>query len=174
MPGFLYSLMRSFIRKLKLSEVNDPKARKHQKSAERKEPDKLERSKLKDFINGSSKSHHSPKQQSCSPKSRGKGDILNPITHSIGEIKLFQCCPRPPQAGKDLEQPQKSIRPATSSGKTDHVYGKDCNFSLNSRVFFWENFHDPSSSMCYICGRNSEKLDAVEKHHISGHSGNDL
>ncbi|KAI4299242.1 hypothetical protein L6164_032719 [Bauhinia variegata] len=173
MPQIWHSLKRSLNCKLKVSEVHDPKARRHQKSAQRKEPDKLEPSKMKDSVKGSSEA---AKRQSCSPKSNSSSNILNPVTHEIvldsfnGEIKLFQCypCPCPPQGCKDVKQHQKSTRSGTSSGNSHDVDCKNSNFS--SRVSSREIFHCTSNSICHICGQKSKKIDAVEAHYVSEHS----
>ncbi|OVA11652.1 hypothetical protein BVC80_8997g29 [Macleaya cordata] len=85
MPTVWFALKRSLHCKSEPSDVHDPKVRNHLKTISTR---KIGRSgcsrsiaNLKDVIHGSKR--HSEKPPSCSPRSIGSSEFLNPITHEV-------------------------------------------------------------------------------------------
>ncbi|KAJ4977456.1 hypothetical protein NE237_002562 [Protea cynaroides] len=85
MPTVWFTLKRSLHCKSEPSDVHDPKARGHLRTILTKKPARSGCSRsianLKDVIHGSKR--HSEKPPSCSPRSIGSSEFLNPITHEV-------------------------------------------------------------------------------------------
>ncbi|XP_028791264.1 uncharacterized protein LOC114747136 [Neltuma alba] len=85
MPTVWFSLKRSLHCKSEPSEVHDPKSRKHLSTILTKRAGRSGCSRsianLKDVIHGSKR--HLEKPPSCSPRSIGSSEFLNPITHEV-------------------------------------------------------------------------------------------
>lgn len=86
MPTVWFSLKKSLHCKSELSDVHDPKSKKHLGTILTRKPGRSGCSRsianLKDVIHGGSK-RHSEKPVSCSPRSIGSSEFLNPITHEV-------------------------------------------------------------------------------------------
>ncbi|CAH1429778.1 unnamed protein product [Lactuca virosa] len=86
MPTVWFSLKKSLHCKSEPSEVHDPKSKKQLATILTRKPGRSGCSRsianLKDVINGGSK-RHSEKPVSCSPRSIGSSEFLNPITHEV-------------------------------------------------------------------------------------------
>ncbi|KAI3702925.1 hypothetical protein L6452_28679 [Arctium lappa] len=86
MPTVWFSLKKSLHCKSDPSEVHDPKSKKHLSTILTRKPGRSGCSRsianLKDVIHGGSK-RHSEKPVSCSPRSIGSSEFLNPITHEV-------------------------------------------------------------------------------------------
>ena len=165
MSDLCLSLKRSLC-KLQPSEVSDPRGSRHKRETQRK-----------GFVRGSKRPPDKPR--SCSPKSKGDGD--NPVTQVIildnpnGKTELCHCCPCPSsdRVVKSVVQPQKSRRPVTPTRKSNHGDCSECDGSSNRRVILQADSNIPSALICNKCGEKLKKLDSVEAHNISEHSGND-
>ncbi|KAL5972838.1 hypothetical protein ACLOJK_039644 [Asimina triloba] len=87
MPTVWFALKRSLHCKSEPSDVHDPKARSHLSAILTKRTGRSGCSRsianLKDVIHGSSKRHLQEKPPSCSPRSIGSSEFLNPITHEV-------------------------------------------------------------------------------------------
>ncbi|KAL3821541.1 hypothetical protein ACJIZ3_007446 [Penstemon smallii] len=85
MPAVWFSLKKSFHCKSEPSDVHNPKARKQLTSILTKKSSRSGCSRsianLKDVIHGSKR--HMEKPPSCSPRSIGSSEFLNPITHEV-------------------------------------------------------------------------------------------
>ncbi|KAI9093182.1 hypothetical protein K1719_027196 [Acacia pycnantha] len=85
MPTVWFSLKKSLHCKSEPSEVHDPKSRKHLSTILTKRAGRSGCSRsianLKDVIHGSKR--HLEKPPSCSPRSIGSSEFLNPITHEV-------------------------------------------------------------------------------------------
>ncbi|KAJ6752195.1 hypothetical protein OIU85_002600 [Salix viminalis] len=85
MPTVWFSLKRSLHCKSEPSEVHDPKSTKHLSTILTRKAGRSGCSRsianLKDVIHGSKR--HMEKPPSCSPRSIGSSDFLNPITHEV-------------------------------------------------------------------------------------------
>lgn len=85
MPTVWFSLKKSLHCKSEPSEVHDPKSRKHLSTILTKRGGRSGCSRsianLKDVIHGSKR--HLEKPPSCSPRSIGSSEFLNPITHEV-------------------------------------------------------------------------------------------
>ncbi|TKY66696.1 hypothetical protein E2542_SST09582 [Spatholobus suberectus] len=85
MPTVWFSLKRSLHCKSEPSDVHDPKTRKHLSTILTKRAGRSGCSRsianLKDVIHGSKR--HLDKPPSCSPRSIGSSEFLNPITHEV-------------------------------------------------------------------------------------------
>ncbi|XP_042487108.1 uncharacterized protein LOC122067348 [Macadamia integrifolia] len=85
MPTVWFSLKRSLHCKSEPSDVHDPKTRGHLRTILTKKTARSGCSRsianLKDVIHGSKR--HSEKPPSCSPRSIGSSEFLNPITHEV-------------------------------------------------------------------------------------------
>ncbi|KAK7262659.1 hypothetical protein RJT34_30234 [Clitoria ternatea] len=85
MPTVWFSLKRSLHCKSEPSDVHDPKSRKHLSTILTKRAGRSGCSRsianLKDVIHGSKR--HLDKPPSCSPRSIGSSEFLNPITHEV-------------------------------------------------------------------------------------------
>lgn len=85
MPTVWFSLKRSLHCKSEPSDVHDPKARKHLSTILTRKAGRSGCSRsianLKDVIHGSKR--HLDKPPSCSPRSIGSSEFLNPITHEV-------------------------------------------------------------------------------------------
>lgn len=85
MPTVWFSLKKSLHCKSEPSDVHDPKARKHLSTILTKKAGRSGCSRsianLKDVIHGSKR--HMEKPPSCSPRSIGSSEFLNPITHEV-------------------------------------------------------------------------------------------
>ncbi|KAJ8763604.1 hypothetical protein K2173_003076 [Erythroxylum novogranatense] len=85
MPTVWFSLKRSLHCKSEPSDVHDPKSRKHLSTILTKKAGRSGCSRsianLKDVIHGSKR--HMEKPPSCSPRSIGSSEFLNPITHEV-------------------------------------------------------------------------------------------
>lgn len=87
MPTVWFSLKKSLHCKSEPSEVHDPKSRKHlstiltRKSTGGRSGCSRSIANLKDVIHGSKR--HLEKPPSCSPRSIGSSEFLNPITHEV-------------------------------------------------------------------------------------------
>ena len=167
MSDLCLSLKRSLC-KLQPSEVSDPRGSRHKRETQRK-----------GFVRGSKRLPDTPR--SYSPKSKGDGDNLNPITQVIildnsnGKTELCHCCPCPSgdRGGESVERPQKSRRPVTPTRKSNHGDCSECDGSSNQRVILQADSNIPSALICNKCGEKLKKLGSVEAHNISEHSGND-
>ncbi|XP_057457833.1 uncharacterized protein LOC130748618 [Lotus japonicus] len=86
MPTVWFNLKRSLHCKSEPSEVHDPKSRKQLSTILTKKPGRSGCSRsianLKDVIHGS-KRHLEDKPPTCSPRSIGSSEFLNPITHEV-------------------------------------------------------------------------------------------
>ncbi|KVI02172.1 uncharacterized protein LOC112501080 [Cynara cardunculus var. scolymus] len=86
MPTVWFSLKKSLHCKSEPSDVHDPKSKKHLATILTRKPGRSGCSRsianLKDVIHGGSK-RHSEKPVSCSPRSIGSSEFLNPITHEV-------------------------------------------------------------------------------------------
>ncbi|XP_058091801.1 uncharacterized protein LOC131237814 [Magnolia sinica] len=86
MPTVWFALKRSLHCKSEPSDVHDPKTRSHLSAILTKKTGRSGCSRsianLKDVIHGSSK-RHLEKPPSCSPRSIGSSEFLNPITHEV-------------------------------------------------------------------------------------------
>ncbi|XAR56631.1 hypothetical protein NMG60_11037190 [Bertholletia excelsa] len=85
MPTVWFSLKRSLHCKSEPSDVHDPKARKHLSTILTRKAGRSGCSRsianLRDVIHGSKR--HMEKPPSCSPRSIGSSEFLNPITHEV-------------------------------------------------------------------------------------------
>ncbi|CAK9142314.1 unnamed protein product [Ilex paraguariensis] len=85
MPTVWFSLKRSLHCKSEPSDVHDPKARKHLSTILTRKAGRSGCSRsianLKDVIHGSKR--HLERPPSCSPRSIGSSEFLNPITHEV-------------------------------------------------------------------------------------------
>ncbi|KAF4394603.1 hypothetical protein F8388_020428 [Cannabis sativa] len=85
MPTVWFSLKKSLHCKSEPSEVHDPKSRKHLSTILTRKAGRSGCSRsianLKDVIHGSKR--HMEKPPSCSPRSIGSSEFLNPITHEV-------------------------------------------------------------------------------------------
>ncbi|XP_071907495.1 uncharacterized protein [Coffea arabica] len=85
MPTVWFSLKKSLHCKSEPSDVHDPKSRKHLSAILTKKAGRSGCSRsianLKDVIHGSKR--HMEKPPSCSPRSIGSSEFLNPITHEV-------------------------------------------------------------------------------------------
>ncbi|MED6142633.1 hypothetical protein PIB30_115692, partial [Stylosanthes scabra] len=88
MPTVWFSLKKSLHCKSEPSEVHDPKSRKQQlstilttKRASGRSGCSRSIANLKDVIHGSKR--HIEKPPTCSPRSIGSSEFLNPITHEV-------------------------------------------------------------------------------------------
>lgn len=85
MPTVWFSLKKSLHCKSEPSEVHDPKSRKHLSTILTRKAGRSGCSRsianLKDVIHGSKR--HLEKPPSCSPRSIGSSEFLNPITHEV-------------------------------------------------------------------------------------------
>lgn len=85
MPTVWFSLKRSLHCKSEPSDVHDPKTRKHLSTILTRKAGRSGCSRsianLKDVIHGSKR--HLEKPPSCSPRSIGSSEFLNPITHEV-------------------------------------------------------------------------------------------
>ncbi|KAG6790561.1 hypothetical protein POTOM_006717 [Populus tomentosa] len=85
MPTVWFSLKRSLHCKSEPSEVHDPKSTKHMSTILTRKAGRSGCSRsianLKDVIHGSKR--HMEKPPSCSPRSIGSSDFLNPLTHEV-------------------------------------------------------------------------------------------
>ncbi|KAF5728359.1 hypothetical protein HS088_TW21G00506 [Tripterygium wilfordii] len=86
MPTVWFSLKRSLHCKSEPSDVHDPKSGKHLSTILTRKAGRSGCSRsianLKDVIHGS-KRHHLDKPPSCSPRSIGSSEFLNPMTHEV-------------------------------------------------------------------------------------------
>ncbi|KDP20826.1 hypothetical protein JCGZ_21297 [Jatropha curcas] len=85
MPAFWFSLKRSLQCKSQQSDVHVPRVRSNSSSIQTKKPCgsgcSRSVSNLRDVIHGSKR--YTEKAPSCSPRSLGSSDFLNPITHEV-------------------------------------------------------------------------------------------
>ncbi|KAJ9551489.1 hypothetical protein OSB04_015534, partial [Centaurea solstitialis] len=86
MPTVWFSLKKSLHCKSDSSDVHDPKSKKQLPTISTRRPGRSGCSRsianLKDVIHGGSK-RHSEKPVSCSPRSIGSSEFINPITHEV-------------------------------------------------------------------------------------------
>lgn len=179
MPSAWFSLKR-FRCKSELSDVHDPKG----SSSETREPSSCRSgcsAPITKFIHGSKR--HVDKAPIGNPRSsRSSVDILNPVTHQIvfteSKFKLLiNTKSRDHGSGKGGSG---ASDPSDCQTETEPVYNGRRSFSL-SRMILGEppNLGSRRTSLdaesrgfvCPKCGEKLKKLDALEAHHLTRHTG---
>ncbi|KAK9265404.1 hypothetical protein L1049_007425 [Liquidambar formosana] len=207
MPAVWFALRRSLDCKSEPSEVYDPRAssslnninltRKSGRSGCSRSI-----SNLKDVIHGSKR--HIEKPVTCSPRSIGSSEFLNPITHEVVlsnstcELKItgFGAI----QDGKGVGATRRAstfvgtLRPGTPGPGGHHIVshynrrtiatpprrntGGSAVFGggipSNPRSSLETDSHGFSTLTCHKCGEQFKKLEAIEGHHLSKHAVTEL
>lgn len=203
MPTVWFSLKRSLHCKSEPSDVHDPKTRKHLSTILTKKAGRSGCSRsianLKDVIHGSKR--HLEKPPSCSPRSIGSSEFLNPITHEVilnnstCELKIsgfstaggggggagsaFVGTLRPGTPGRYFNPSYKSCpTPPRKSPLLQSDVGGSAVFGgggLNLRACVErESSNGGSTVSCHKCGEQFGKWEAVEAHHLSKHAVTEL
>ncbi|XP_047313437.1 uncharacterized protein LOC124916728 [Impatiens glandulifera] len=135
-------------------------------------------SNLKDVIHGGSK-RYMEKAPSCSPRSIGSSDFLNPITHEVVfnnsacEIKITTLI-------GTQEGAVGTVKPGTPGPRRRSVSGLDAMIPPRPRASFGKDWPPSpvfSSSLlqhCHKCGEKFAKWEDVESHHLSKHAVTEL
>ncbi|KAF7822850.1 Zinc finger, C2H2 domain containing protein [Senna tora] len=202
MPTVWFSLKRSLHCKSEPSEVHDPKSRKHLSTILTKRAGRSGCSRsianLKDVIHGSKR--HLEKPPSCSPRSIGSSEFLNPITHEVilsnsrCELKItgfggfqgstFVGTLRPGTPGPGGHPTMHYFNPsfrtsATPPRKSPSAFllsekeGSALHGGLHSsnRLSLETDFNGCSTVTCHKCGEQFSTWDSAESHHLSKHAG---
>lgn len=202
-PTVWFSLKKSLHCKSEPSDVHDPTAMKQLGPISTKKAGRSGCSRsianLKDVIHGS-KRHLDEKPASCSPRSIGSSEFLNPITHEVilsnskCELKItgfnggFQENPhggggggggsafvgtlRPgtPQPTMDYFNPSSFKNSATPPRKSSHLFTERDGI-LNDASSQKRESHYANGAKCHKCGESFVKWEALESHHLSKHAG---
>nr|GMC53773.1 Zinc finger, C2H2 domain containing protein [Ipomoea batatas] len=166
----------------KPSEVHNPKTRKELNTILTRKPagrSGCSRSiaNLKDVIHGSKR--HLEKPPSCSPRSIGSSEFLNPITHEV--VLRNNSRPGTPGPGghHTMHYFSSSQRnpAATPPRRTNSAsFGEKEGISLASkpRASLQIDSNGCSSVSCHKCGEQFGKWEALEAHHLSKHAVTEL
>ncbi|KAF2314246.1 hypothetical protein GH714_024482 [Hevea brasiliensis] len=187
MPTVWFSLKKSLHCKSEPSEVHDPKSRKQLSTILTRKAGRSGCSRsianLKDVIHGSKR--HTEKPPSCSPRSIGSSEFLNPITH---EVILSNSRPGTPGPGghptmhyfnpsfrSSATPPRKSPfllpeREGSGFGGSGILGGGG---HSSTRVSL-DTDSNRSSITCHKCGEQFTKWEAAENHHLSKHAVTEL
>ncbi|CBI20489.3 unnamed protein product, partial [Vitis vinifera] len=186
MPTVWLSLRRSLHCKSEPSDVHDPKARRQLSTILTKKPCRSGCSRsianLKDVIHGSKR--HMEKPPSCSPRSIGSSEFLNPITHEVilsnsrCELKItghptmhyFKSPSTPPRKSPFL----LSDREGSGFGGSTIFGGGSGAIHSNNRASLDTDSNGTSAVTCHKCGEQFSKWEAVETHHLSKHAVTEL
>ncbi|CAI0437070.1 unnamed protein product [Linum tenue] len=187
MPTVWFSLKKSLHYKSEPADVHDPKSRKQlstiltRKAGGGRSGCSRSIANLKDVIHGSKR--HMEKPPSCSPRSIGSSEFLNPITHEVilsnsrCELKItgfgggggFQ-------EGNSAATPTRKSpflvpdREGSGFGGGNHGGGHS-----STRVSLDADANGGSSSItCHKCGEQFSKFEAAENHHLSKHAVTEL
>ncbi|XP_074581276.1 uncharacterized protein LOC141837801 isoform X2 [Curcuma longa] len=200
MPGTVwFALKKSLHCKPERSDVYDPKSRgndHHLGNIVTRKPGRSGCSRsianLKDVIHGSKR--HLEKPPSCSPRSIGSSEFLNPITHEVilsnsrCELRItgFGACPdadhhhsyvgtlrpgTPSPGGHHYTTPPRKcfgVSPVSSSALLGDAGG-----AHHAAVL--AQAKRPSNGLtCHKCGEQFGKLEDLESHHLSKHAVTEL
>ncbi|OIT03368.1 PREDICTED: uncharacterized protein LOC109225469 [Nicotiana attenuata] len=209
MPAVWFSLKRSLHCKSEPSDVHDPKTKKQLSTIlTRKGGGGGSRSgcsrsiaNLKDVIHGSKR--HIEKPPSCSPRSIGSSEFLNPITHEV--ILSNSRCELKITSFNGFQESSPSstfvgtLRPGTpgpGGNPTMHYFNSGCRNSVatptrrsasflvdkegsfpckTTRHSLDNDVNGTSSGVtCHKCGEQFGKWEALESHHLSKHAVSEL
>lgn len=177
------SLKRSLQCKSEPCDVYDPKARLHLNTILTRKAGRSGCSRsianLKDVIHGSKKRLERP--PSCSPRSIGSSEFLNPITHEVVlnnsnyELKITGF-----GAFHEVDNGVNStyvgtLKPGTP-GPGGHHHGFRYNPSPRAAAIRTPSkrtsSHETVAIMrCHKCGKDFGKWESLEAHHLSNHAG---
>ncbi|CAA2966116.1 Zinc finger, C2H2 domain containing [Olea europaea subsp. europaea] len=205
MPTVWFSLKKSLHCKSEPSDVYDPKTRKQLSAILTRKSGRSGCSRsianLKDVIHGSKR--HLEKPPSCSPRSIGSSEFLNPITHEV--ILSNSTCELKITGFGGLQEGGLhggggagstfvgTLRPGTpgpGGHRTMHYFNPSYRNTAtpprktsllegigngNSANFGGTNDANGSSSIaCHKCGEQFGKWEALESHHLSKHAVTEL
>uniref|UniRef100_A0A5B7AV79 C2H2-type domain-containing protein n=1 Tax=Davidia involucrata TaxID=16924 RepID=A0A5B7AV79_DAVIN len=205
MPAVWFALKRSLQCKSEPSDVYDPKVNGNNLSnilTRKTGRSGCSRSiaNLKDVIHGSSK-RHMEKPPSCSPRSIGSSEFLNPITHEVilsnstCELKItgfgaFQesnsggggstfvgtLRPGTPGPGGHHNNTRGSSNPPRKAPSSLSRRGGSGFGGIvsNPRAPFGKDSHASSTFTCHKCGEQFAKWEAIQAHHLSKHAVTEL
>ncbi|CBI41096.3 unnamed protein product, partial [Vitis vinifera] len=180
MPAVWFALKRSLHCKSEPSDVYDPKAGSNLSAILTKKTGRSGCSRsisnLKDVIHGSKR--HIEKPATCSPRSIGSSELLNPITHEVVlnnstcELKItgfggHHIVPYP-NPRRSASQPRRPPTGSASFGVTGRGVPSHPRASLGAAS------NSSSSVTCHKCGEQFKKLESVEEHHLSKHAVTEL
>ncbi|CAI0436563.1 unnamed protein product [Linum tenue] len=183
MPTVWFSLKKSLHCKSEPADVHDPKSRKQlstiltRKAGGGRSGCSRSIANLKDVIHGSKR--HMEKPPSCSPRSIGSSEFLNPITHEVilsnsrCELKITGFGGG---GGNSAATPTRKSpflvpdREGSGFGGGNHGGGHS-----STRVSLDADANGGSSSItCHKCGEQFSKFEAAENHHLSKHAVTEL
>ncbi|EEF43964.1 uncharacterized protein LOC8267419 [Ricinus communis] len=203
MPAFWFSsLKRSLQCKSQSSDVHVPRARNNLSNIHTKKPCGFGCSRsvsnLRDVIHGSKRYTEKP-HTSCSPRSLGSSDFLNPITHEVvlsdstcelritgfggngggaggGVSSTFVGTLKPgtPGPGGQELAPHYSRRSHSLSRK---MHGDSPVFGTSSKArssLDVSKSYESSNLVCKKCYEKFKTLDAVDAHHLAKHAVTEL
>lgn len=206
MPTVWLSLKKSLHCKPERSDVHDPEARRHSTTVMTKKAGAgVKRSgcsrsiaNLKDVIHGSGK-RRTEMIPSCSPRSIGSSEFLNPITHEVilsnsskCELKItglsnkgatassaFVGMLRPGTPGPAGNPGMHYFNPSFKASQRVRVDGERQGGSSDvSRVFSNRRGHSEimatSGVSCHKCGEQFGKWEGLQAHHLSKHAVTEL
>nr|GMC47501.1 Zinc finger and BTB domain-containing 16 [Ipomoea batatas] len=141
---------------------------------------------LKDVIHGSKR--HLEKPPSCSPRSIGSSEFLNPITHEVVlrnnsrcELRITSFDGFPDGLGGGGGGGGGSfvgtLRPGTPGPRTNSAsFGEKegIGFASKPRASLQIDSNGCSSVSCHKCGEQFGKWEALEAHHLSKHAVTEL
>ncbi|XP_028807688.1 uncharacterized protein LOC114762381 [Neltuma alba] len=191
MPRVWFSLKRSLHCKTETSDVHVPKSTNHLSAISTRQPGRrsgCSRSiaNLKDVINGGNSRRHFDKPPSCSPRSIGSSEFLNPITHEV--ILSDSTCELKISGGGDGRSAfLGTLRPGTPSSFRNSASSTPRKSSspflvsdsgggfVTSRRFSIEvDSNGCSSASCRKCGEKLSKWEDAESHHLAKHAVTEL
>lgn len=200
MPEFWFSVKRSLQCKSELSDVHDPGSRRNLSNIHRRKPCSSGCSRsisnLREVIHGSKR--HIDKPPSCSPRSLGSIDFLNPITHEVVlsdamcELKItgiggngggndgstFVDTLKPGTPGPGRHEivphyhPKRSHSLSRKINGDSSICGGGNGMSSKPRGYLEADSDGAPTLICKRCGEKFKNLAAIEAHHLSNHAGN--
>ncbi|KAJ0801755.1 putative transcription factor C2H2 family [Helianthus annuus] len=201
MPTVWFSLKKSLHCKSEPQDVHDPKSKKHLATILTRKPGRSGCSRsianLKDVIHGGSK-RHSEKPVSCSPRSIGSSEFLNPITHEVilsdtrcelkitgfngglnGGLEGGTLMPGTPGPGGHLtmnnvknQQQHTTARRTVSNSLLLSSDGK--NGVQKPRETESNGSNGGGAVTCHKCGKQFGKWENLEAHHLWKHAVTEL
>ncbi|CAN1243133.1 hypothetical protein LINPERPRIM_LOCUS5565 [Linum perenne] len=180
---WLSSLKRSLHCKSEPSDVHDPKSRKQlnsiltRKAGGGRSGCSRSIANLKDVIHGSKR--HMERPPSCSPRSIGSSEFLNPITHEVilsnsrCELKItgfgnYKGATAPPPVKKS------PLLPTDREGSGFGGGHGPPNGHSSRRASLDADGNGSSTITCHKCGEHFTKFEAAENHHLSKHAVTEL
>ncbi|PPD82540.1 hypothetical protein GOBAR_DD20526 [Gossypium barbadense] len=189
---FMAKSKGGLLKKKEPSDVHDPKTRKQLSTILTRKAGRSGCSRsianLKDVIHGSKR--HLEKPPSCSPRSIGSSEFLNPITHEVilsnsrCELKItgfggFQDSltnggpgghPTMHYFNPSFKNSSTTTPPRKSPFLVSEMKGCGGNGHSSNRVPFDADSNGSSTVTCHKCGEQFSKWEAAETHHLSKHA----